>query len=56
MQVLKKVTPPFEEFGEMSGISISKTTTAKSWKGTRKSKSRKPEMRLKEKSKQHLHI
>jgi hypothetical protein len=30
--IIIKVTPPFDEFGEIRGISISKTTTAKSWK------------------------
>jgi len=25
------ITPPFEELGDMRGININKTTTAKSW-------------------------
>ena len=29
---LQDLTPPFDEFGEIRGMSISKTTTAKSWK------------------------
>lgn len=30
---LENFTPPLEEFGDTSGMSISNTTTAKSWKG-----------------------
>lgn len=33
--MIKMITPPFEELGDMSGINISRTTTAKSWDNTR---------------------
>jgi hypothetical protein len=28
----EKLTPPFEELGDRSGININRTTTAKSWR------------------------
>lgn len=31
-QLNKIVTPPLDEFGEIRGIKMSKTTTARSWK------------------------
>lgn len=38
MEVFEEVTPPLEEFGEISGISISRTTTAISWKNSNEEK------------------
>jgi len=35
-KVLESVTPPLEELGEIRGMSISKTTTAKSCVWTKK--------------------